>query len=127
MKKLPTILFGLIVTLILTGCGPTNQLLQDGYYYKDIGGSSCQSYDVVTPGEIKCFDKDGKFTYSQNSMTEQEVLVWKVEEMESKVQSLQIQQMFNNINQNNNNNQQNNNNLYNNNNFITTCPWWDIC
>ena len=53
-------------------------------------------------------------------MTEQEVLVWKVEEMESNVQSLQIQQMFNNINQNNDN-------LYNNNNFITTCPWWDIC
>jgi len=31
MTKLPTILFGLIVTLILTGCGPTNQLLKDMY------------------------------------------------------------------------------------------------
>ena len=115
-----TVLFGLIVAFLLSGCIAGNRMASDGNYYKNVGAHSCERYNVVTPGKIKCFDKDGKFTYRQNSMTEQEVLVWKVEEMESNVQSLQIQQMFNNINQNNDN-------LYNNNNFITTCPWWDIC
>ena len=54
----------------------------------------------------------------------QEVIAWKMDEMNSRITSLQTQQMFNNINLNNSINQQN---LYNNNNFITTCPWWDIC
>ena len=122
MKKL---LLLLLLSLGLIGCSSSsNQMLKDGYYYKDIGGSSCQSYEVVTSGNIKCFDKDGKLTYFQDAMTDQEVLLWKFDEMESKVQSLQYQQMFNNINLNNKINQQN---LYNNNNFITTCPWWDIC
>lgn len=123
MKKLLTILFGLIVTFFLTGCA-SNQMLDDGYFYKDIGGASCQSYEVVSPKKIKCFDKDGKLTYLQDAMTDQEVIAWKMDEMQSQITSLQTQQMFNNINQNNKINQQN---LYNNNNFITTCPWWDIC
>ena len=67
---------------------------------------------------------DGKFTYEQDAMTDQEVIAWKMDEMNSRITSLQTQQMFNNINLNNSINQQN---LYNNNNFITTCPWWDIC
>jgi outer membrane biogenesis lipoprotein LolB len=123
VKKLLTILFGLIVTFFLTGCA-SNQMLDDGYFYKDIGGASCQSYEVVSPKKIKCFDKDGKLTYLQDAMTDQEVIAWKMDEMNSRITSLQTQQMFNNINLNNSINQQN---LYNNNNFITTCPWWDIC
>ena len=125
MKKLLTILFGLIVIFLLTGCSSaSNQMLKDGYYYKNVGGSSCKKYIVVTPGEIECQDEDGIFTYYQNAMTDQEVIAWKMDEMNSRITSLQTQQMFNNINLNNSINQQN---LYNNNNFITTCPWWDIC
>ena len=59
-----------------------------------------------------------------DAMTDQEVIAWKMDEMNSRITSLQTQQMFNNINLNNSINQQN---LYNSNNFITTCPWWDIC
>ena len=125
MNKLLTILFGLIVIFLLTGCSSaSNQMLKDGYYYKNVGGSSCKKYIVVTPGEIECQDEDGVFTYYQNAMTDQEVIAWKMDEMNSRITSLQIQQMFNNINLNNKINQQN---LYNNNNYITTCPWWDIC
>ena len=73
---------------------------------------------------VNLYFKDGKFTYEQDAMTDQEVIAWKMDEMNSRITSLQTQQMFNNINLNNSINQQN---LYNNNNFITTCPWWDIC
>lgn len=41
---------------------------------------------MLTPGEINSFDKGGKFTYSNNFLSEQEVLVLKLEEKESKVQ-----------------------------------------
>jgi len=120
MKKILVLLF---ISLGLIGCA-TNQMLDDGYFYKDIGGADCQSYQVVSPKRIKCFDKDENFTYEQDAMTDQEVIAWKMDEMNSRITSLQTQQMFNNINLNNSINQQN---LYNNNNFITTCPWWDIC
>jgi hypothetical protein len=56
-------------------------------------------------------------------MTDQEVIAWKMDEMNASIVSLQTQQMFNNINLQNSINQQN---LYNTNNFISTCPWWDI-
>ena len=125
MKKLLTILFGLIVIFLLTGCSSaSNQMLKDGYYYKNVGGSSCKKYNLVTPGRIKCKDEDGKFTYYQNAMTDQEVLLWKLDEMESQIQQLQFQQILNNNQQIWNNNQQN---LYRTSDFITTCPWWDIC
>ena len=120
MKKIFILLF---ISLGLIGCA-TNQMLDDGYFYKDIGGADCQSYQVVSPKRIKCFDKDENFTYEQDAMTDQEVIAWKMDEMNSRITSLQTQQMFNNINLNNSINQQN---LYNSNNFITTCPWWDIC
>ena len=61
MKKLLTILFGLIVIFWLTGCA-SNRMLDDGYYYKNIGGSSCKYVSYVTPGRIKCYDKDEKLT-----------------------------------------------------------------
>ena len=120
MQKL---LLLLLLSLGLIGCA-SNQLGTDGYYYENVGGSSCKSYEVVTPQKIKCFDKDGNLTYYQDAMTDQEVIAWKMDEMNSRITSLQTQQMFNNINLNNSINQQN---LYNNNNFITTCPWWDFC
>ena len=41
---------------------------------------------------------DGKFTYEQDAMTDQEVIAWKMDEMNSRITSLQTQQMFNNIN-----------------------------
>ena len=120
MKKLLLLFF---ISLGLIGCA-SNQLLDDGYFYKDVGGSSCQSYQVVSPKRIKCFDKDENFTYEQDAMTDKEVIAWKMDEMNAQIMSLQTQQMWNNINLNNSINQQN---LYNNNNFITTCPWRDIC
>ena len=113
MKKLLLII---LISLGLIGCA-SNQMLDDGYFYKDIGGAECQSYQVVSPKRIKCFDKDENFTYEQDAMTDQEVIAWKMDEMNSRITSLQTQQMFNNINQNYNNNY----------NFITTCPKWDIC
>ena len=118
MNKLLIILFGLIVIFLLTGCSiASNQMLKDGYYYKNVGGSSCKSYIVVTPGEIECYDEDGEPTYYQNAMTEQEVLLWKLDEMGSQIQQLKYQQILNN------NQQIWNNNL--NNNYINNCPWWD--
>ena len=119
MKKL---LLTLLLSLGLIGCA-SNQLLDDGYFYRDIGGAECQSYQVVSPKRIKCFDSDGNFTYEQDAMTDQEVIAWKMDEMNASIVSLQTQQMFNNINLQNSINQQN---LYNTNNFISTCPWWDI-
>ena len=119
MKKL---LLTLLLSLGLIGCA-TNQMLDDGYFYKDIGGAECQSYEVVSPKRINCFDNNGNFTYEQDAMTDQEVIAWKMDEMNASIVSLQTQQMFNNINLQNSINQQN---LYNTNNFISTCPWWDI-
>ena len=111
MKKLLLILF---ISLGLIGCA-SNQMLNDGYFYKDIGGASCQRYQVVSPKRIKCFDSDGNFTYEQNAMTDQQVIAWKMDEMNASIQS---QQMWNNINQSGNYqrniNQQNLNNM-----------WWD--
>ena len=117
MNKLLTILFGLIVIFLLTGCSSaSNQMLKDGYYYKNVGGSSCKSYIVVTPGEIECYDEDGEPTYYQNAMTDQEVIIWKMDEMNSRITSLKNQQMWNNINQSGNYqrniNQQNLNNTW---------------
>ena len=112
MKKLLLLLF---ISLGLYGCA-SNQLLDDGYFYKDIGGASCQRYQVVSPKRIKCFDKDGNFTYEQNAMTDQEVIVWKMDEMNASIMSIQSQQMWNNINQGGNYqryiNQQNLNNMW---------------
>ena len=39
MKKL---VLSLLISLGLIGCA-TNQMLDDGYFYKDIGGAECQS------------------------------------------------------------------------------------
>jgi hypothetical protein len=107
----------MLLSLGLTGCA-SNQMLDDGYFYKDIGGASCQSYQVISPKKIKCFDKDGKLTYEQNAMTGQEVIAWKMDEMNASIMSIQSQQMWNNINQSGNYqrniNQQNLNNT-----------WWD--
>ena len=78
--SIQTILFGLIVTFLLTGCNfASNQIASDGYYYKNVGGNSCVRYDVVRPGKIKCLDEDGRFTYYQNAMSDQEVMVWKLD------------------------------------------------
>ena len=75
-----TILFGLIVTFLLTGCRvASNKLLSDGYYYKNVGGNSCVRYYIIRPGQIKCVDKEGRFTYNQNAMTDQQVMVWKLD------------------------------------------------
>ena len=112
MNKLLLLLF---LSLGLIGCA-SNQLGADGYYYKNVGGSSCQSYEVVTPKKIKCFDKDGNLTYYQDAMTDQEVIAWKMDEMNAQIMSLQTQQMWNNINQGGNYqryiNQQNLNNMW---------------
>ena len=113
MKKLLLILF---ISLGLIGCA-SNQLATDGYYYKNVGGNSCVRYDVVTPGRIRCYNKDGAVTYFQNAMSDQEVLLWKLDEMGSQIQQLKYQQILNN------NQQIWNNNL--NNNYINNCPWWD--
>ena len=92
MNKLLIILFGLIVTFLLTGCRiPSNQLATDGYYYKNVGGNSCVWYDVVTPGKIKCKDEDGNFTYYQNAMTDQQVMVWKLDNVAQQVRNNRYQ------------------------------------
>ena len=80
IMSIRTVLFGLIVTFLLTGCRiASNQLATDGYYYKNVGGNSCVRYDVVTPGRIRCYNKDGAVTYFQNAMSDQEVMVWKLD------------------------------------------------
>ena len=76
MKKL---LLPLFFYLGLIGCA-TNQMLDDGYFYKDIGGTECQSYQVISPKRIKCFDSEGNFTYEQDAMTDLEVIAWKMDE-----------------------------------------------
>ena len=104
IMSIQTILFGLIVTFLLTGCCvASNKLLSDGYYYKNVGGNSCVRYDVVRPGKIKCKDKDGRFTYYQNAMSDQEVMVWKLGDVEDAVRSnsYQLQQIQRNTNTNN--------------------------
>ena len=114
VKKL---LLLLLITLGLIGCA-TNQMLDDGYFYKDIGGAECQSYQVVSPKRIKCFDSDGNFTYEQDAMTDHEVIAWKMDEQNAAIMSIQSQQMWSNIisggNYQRNINQQNLNNM-----------WWD--
>ena len=114
MKKLLLILF---ISLGLIGCA-TNQMLDDGYFYKDIGGAECQSYQVVSPKRIKCFDGNGNFTYEQDAMTDHEVIAWKMDEQNAAIMSIQSTQMWNNINSSGNYqrniNQQNLNNM-----------WWD--
>ena len=114
IKKLLLILF---ISLGLIGCA-TNQMLDDGYFYKDIGGTKCQSYQVVSPKRIKCFDSNGNFTYEQDAMTEHEVIAWKMDVQNAAIMSIQSQQMWSNINAGGNYqrniNQQNLNNM-----------WWD--
>jgi hypothetical protein len=111
------ILILLLISLGLIGCA-TNQMLDDGYFYKDIGGADCQSYQVVSPKRIKCFDSDGNFTYEQDAMTDHEVIAWKMDEQNAAIMSIQSTQMWNNINSGGNYqrniNQQNLNNM-----------WWD--
>ena len=114
MKKLPLFLF---ISFGLIGCA-TNQMLDDGYFYKDIGVGDCQSYQVVSPKRIKCFDSEGNFTYEQDAMTDHEVIAWKMDEQNAAIMSIQSQQMWSNINSGGNYqrniNQQNLNNM-----------WWD--
>ena len=114
MKKL---LLTLFISLGLIGCA-SNQMLDDGYFYKDIGGAECQSYQVVSPKRIKCFDSNGNFTYEQDAMTDHEVIAWKMDEQNAAIMSIQTSQMWNNINSSGNYqrniNQQNLNNM-----------WWD--
>ena len=85
MKKLLLILF---ISLGLIGCA-SNQMLDDGYFYKDIGGAECQSYQVVSPKRIKCFDSNGNFTYEQDAMTDHEVIAWKMDEQNAAIMSIQ--------------------------------------
>jgi len=83
-----TVLFGLIVTFFLTGCYmAANKMAADGNYYKNIGGSSCASWSVVRTGQIKCFDKDGRFNRYQNAMTDQQVMTWKLDDMQRQIDS----------------------------------------
>ena len=114
MKKLPITLF---ISLGLIGCA-SNQMLDDGYFYRDIGGAECQSYQVISSKRIKCFDSNGNFTSEQEAMTDHEVIAWKMDEQNAAIMSIQSTQMWNNINQGGNYqrniNQQNLNNM-----------WWD--
>jgi len=81
-----TILVGLLVVFFVTGCRmASNQVASDGKYYRNVGGNSCAQYDVVRSGRIKCMDVDGKFTYYQNAMTDQEVMVWKMDDIGSAI------------------------------------------
>ena len=104
IMSIQTILFGLIVTFLLTGCYmAANRMASDGYYYKNIGGSSCVKWTVVKTRQIKCFDKDGRFTRYQNAMSDQEVMVWKLGDVENAVRSnsYDLQQIRYNTNPNN--------------------------
>tara|TARA_B110000008_G_C16463022_1_gene360866 strand:+ start:117 stop:470 length:354 start_codon:yes stop_codon:yes gene_type:complete len=102
--KIQTILFGILIVFFLTGCRiASNQVASDGKYYKNVGGNSCARYDIVRTGKIKCMDVDGKFTYYQNAMSDQEVMVWKLSDVERAVQSnsYDLQQIQYNTNQSN--------------------------
>jgi len=82
-----TVLFGLIVAFLLSGCIAGNRMASDGNYYKNVGAHSCERYNVVTPGKIKCFDGDGRFTRYQYAMTDQEVMIWKLDDMQRQINS----------------------------------------
>tara|TARA_Y100000031_G_C8001410_1_gene283786 strand:+ start:126 stop:440 length:315 start_codon:yes stop_codon:yes gene_type:complete len=82
-----TVLYGLIVAFLLSGCIASTQMASDGNYYRNIGGIDCAKYRITGNGVMNCYNKDDKYTGTKYAMTEQEILSWKLDDMQRQIDS----------------------------------------
>ena len=76
-----TVLFGLIVSFLLSSCIAANRIASDGNYYRNIGGYDCWNYKITGNGTMRCYNKDNKYTGTKKKMTQQEIMVWKMDDI----------------------------------------------
>ena len=87
IMNIRTVLFALVVSFLLSSCGLAGtRMANDGLYYRNVGGFECRTHTVVQRGTIKCFNTDGQFTYFQNAMSTQEVMMKKMDNLGGQIQ-----------------------------------------